>query len=104
MDADDSSSPTDLPCSCTKVKTKCTIAPNLLPPSFMKRVAALGIVSLMLLSACQSSGSSSDTIKIGFIGPMTGDAAAVGADISKGAQMAVDEANAAGGINGKQLQ
>ncbi|MBI1934526.1 ABC transporter substrate-binding protein, partial [Candidatus Peregrinibacteria bacterium] len=67
----------------------------------MKRLIALSVLSTLLLTACKASG---DTIKIGFIGPLTGDAAALGKDILNGTQIAVEEVNANGGINGKQVQ
>jgi branched-chain amino acid transport system substrate-binding protein len=62
------------------------------------------------LTACgnsagsSSEGSSADTFKIGGIGPTTGDAAAYGAAVKNGIQLAVDEINADGGINGKQIE
>ncbi len=68
----------------------------------MKRVALLGAVSALLLAACQPG--SSDTIKIGYIGPLTGDAAALGVDILGGVRMAVADINTAGGINGKTVE
>src|SRR5688572_12377938 len=43
-------------------------------------------------------------IKIGSAGPMTGQYAAFGEQLRRGAQMAVDEINAAGGVNGQKLQ
>jgi branched-chain amino acid transport system substrate-binding protein len=43
-------------------------------------------------------------IKIGSAGPMTGQYAAFGEQLKRGAQMAVDEINAAGGVNGQKLQ
>jgi branched-chain amino acid transport system substrate-binding protein len=45
-----------------------------------------------------------DTFKIGVIGPMTGDYAQYGLGVYKAAQIAVDEINAAGGINGYQVE
>ncbi|MDD5077070.1 MAG: ABC transporter substrate-binding protein, partial [Sphaerochaetaceae bacterium] len=46
-----------------------------------------------------------ENVKLGFIGPMTGDYANYGQLISKGAQLAIDEKNATGGIAGKaQIQ
>ena len=45
-----------------------------------------------------------DTFKIGSIGPSTGGAALYGTAVMQGAQIAVDEINAAGGINGKQIE
>ena len=70
----------------------------------MKRSLALLSLVALTLSACQMAGTGGGTIKIGYIGPLTGDAAAYGADTSHGAQLAVDEINAAGGINGKKLE
>lgn len=45
-----------------------------------------------------------DTIKIGFLGGKTGNHAHYGIETLKGMQMAVDDINKAGGINGKKLQ
>ena len=44
------------------------------------------------------------TLKIGVIGPMTGGAALYGNAVKYGAQLAVQEINAAGGINGMQVE
>lgn len=72
----------------------------------MKRILvplfALGI----LLSACQPTAMDDGTgpIKIGFIGPLTGEAAPYGVDPLAGVQLKVDEVNAAGGINGREVQ
>src|SRR5499427_9551358 len=43
-------------------------------------------------------------IKIGVVGPITGQYAAFGEQMVKGATMAVDEINAAGGVNGQKLE
>ena len=50
------------------------------------------------------SGGSGDTIKIGLIGPMTGNNAAYGNAMLEGAELTVSEINAAGGILGKQVE
>ena len=42
--------------------------------------------------------------KIGVAGPMTGGIAAYGEQMRKGAQLAADDINAAGGINGKKVE
>lgn len=47
---------------------------------------------------------SGDTIKIGLIGSISGDQKAWGDDEFAGAHMAVDEFNAAGGLNGKKVE
>ena len=44
------------------------------------------------------------TLKIGSIGPVTGSAAVYGTAVANAAQLAVDEVNAAGGVNGMQLE
>jgi branched-chain amino acid transport system substrate-binding protein len=45
-----------------------------------------------------------DSIKIGFNAPLTGFAAADGNSALVGAQLAVEQVNAAGGINGDQIE
>lgn len=77
----------------------------------MKKVLSLMLVSAMsltLLAGCgdkQTSGSgSSDAFKIGGIGPTTGGAAIYGTAVMNAAQLAVDEINAAGGVNGYKLE
>ena len=52
----------------------------------------------------KSSGSDSEVIKIGAIGPVTGAAAVYGQAVKNGAELAVEEINAAGGINGAQVE
>ena len=50
------------------------------------------------------SGDEVQTFKLGSIGPLTGDAAIYGQAVAHGAQIAVDEINAAGGEVQFQLQ
>ncbi len=45
-----------------------------------------------------------NVIKIGWVGPLTGDAAAYGEPMQKVTELAVSEINAMGGIDGKQIQ
>ncbi len=52
----------------------------------------------------QESNSGELVFKIGGSGPLTGGAAAYGDAVNKGAQIAVEEINAAGGINGVKLE
>lgn len=66
----------------------------------MKRAIAVSALSSLLLTACGSK----DTVSIGYIGPLTGEAASYGVDTLHGVQMAVEEINAQGGINGKQVK
>ncbi len=70
----------------------------------MKKIVSLTIalaLCLVMASACFAEG---ETFKIGGIGPMTGGAAIYGTAAMNGAQIAVDEINAAGGINGAQVE
>jgi len=66
----------------------------------------LGLLLLVLafgvtLSACNAQG---DTVKIGVIGPLTGDYSMYGLAVANGAKLAADEINAAGGVLGKDLE
>ena len=55
-------------------------------------------------AAGESTASSGEVFKIGGIGPVTGAAAVYGLAVKNGAQIAVDEINADGGINGYQIE
>ena len=67
--------------------------------SFFGRVSLLALVGAMVAGVAAA-----DTVKIGFNAPLTGFAAADGKSAKIGAQLAVDQANAQGGINGKQIE
>lgn len=64
------------------------------------------VVAFVLAAAFVPSalGQPAPTIKIGFFAPLTGPAAPDGTSSRNGAQMAVDEINAAGGVLGRQLE
>lgn len=64
----------------------------------------LPFLSLSVLALISCSGTDSGPIKLGFIGPLTGDAAPYGVDMVNGTKMAIDELNAAGGINGRLIE
>ena len=79
----------------------------------MKKFISVMLVAAMAVTAltgCGSNSSSSSSKKdadkyyIGGIGPTTGATAIYGTAVKNGAQIAVDEINAAGGINGKQIE
>ena len=77
--------------------------------SFLKASAVLG--SAAALTACGGSSASTstaaasgDTIKIGTIYAMSGGNAAIGENILRGIDFAVDEINKAGGVNGQMLE
>lgn len=66
-----------------------------------KHILTLGFFILTLASC---TAGTKDPIKIGYIGPLTGEAASYGADTLNGTKIAVDEINAKGGIDGRQIQ
>lgn len=59
-------------------------------------------VAVLALSGCAKA--ESKTIKIGGIYPLSGSVAVYGNEARNGVQMAIEEINAAGGINGKQVE
>ena len=69
-------------------------------------VAAMAVTALTGCGSNSSSSSKKDADKyyIGGIGPTTGATAIYGTAVKNGAQIAVDEINAAGDINGKQIE
>lgn len=50
------------------------------------------------------SAASGDTIKVGLLGPYTGDLAVYGLAVKNGATLYFDKVNAEGGINGKKIE
>ena len=78
---------------------------------FMK-VAALVLVATLLVSCFAACGTKTDDKKddgktnatgeilIGATGPLTGDASSYGISVKNGAEIAIEEINAAGGLNG----
>lgn len=68
---------------------------------FKKAVALLCVLALVLgLSACGGYTAKNTEFVIGLSGPLTGPAAVYGVAVQNAAQMAVDEINAAGGLDG----
>ena len=67
-------------------------------------VAAAMVLSMAGCGSSEAKKGSSDTFKIGGIGPTTGGAAAYGQAVQNAIQLAVDEINEAGGINGYKLE
>ncbi len=68
---------------------------------FVKLASVACVAAMMVSTVAMADG---ETFKIGGIGPMTGAAAAYGMGVMNGAQIAVDEINEAGGVNGFQLE
>ena len=67
-----------------------------------KNIFILTLLAFLLIFT--SLGIAGGTIKFAVVGPMTGDGAAMGIHERNGVQIAVDEINKSGGINGKMLK
>jgi branched-chain amino acid transport system substrate-binding protein len=70
-----------------------------------KFVAAIGVAFALTVGAARAEdGVTKDTILIGSYGPITGPAAFIGLGGRDGASIAIEQINAAGGINGRKLK
>ena len=71
----------------------------------MKRIlpSLTVIASLLMAFGCRPSGNA-DKVRIGVFMSLTGSTANFGISSTNGIKMAADEINAAGGINGKQVE
>src|SRR5260370_15968739 len=67
------------------------------------RILAL-LLAGALVSAAPRAAAAQETIKIGFFGPTTERFAGLGLDAKKGADLAIKQANEAGGINNRKLE
>lgn len=67
----------------------------------MKRITIL--MSILILTVV-GAATAQETIKLGYIGGLSGGTAAFGVPAFEGVQFAVNEINAAGGINGAQIE
>lgn len=70
----------------------------------MKKLAKALSFTLAAATVLSTTAFADDTFKIGSIGPVTGPAAAYGSAVMHAAQIAVDEINEAGGVNGALLE
>ena len=76
----------------------------------MKRILALVLVVVLCLGCLAACGSEktttteTKTIKIGYLGPLSGAVAQYGIAVQNGVKLYVDHINKAGGINGKQVE
>ena len=72
-----------------------------------KKILAIVLALLMMAGAVASlasCGNKKDTIKIGLTGPLTGGASIYGIAVKNSAMLAVEEINAAGGLDGVMLE
>ncbi len=69
-------------------------------------VTSLAALALLVIGACGSSSTSGagGVIKVGITGPFTGPYADPGSAIRNAGELAIEDINAAGGINGRMLQ
>lgn len=70
---------------------------------FMMGMSTVGCGNTEATSS-HNSGDTSETIKIGLLTPRTGKVAQYGINVENAAKLAIDEVNAAGGIDGKQVE
>ena len=70
----------------------------------MTKVLSVAAVVAMTAASFSTTAFAEDTFKIGGIGPITGGAAVYGQAVMNASQMAADEINEAGGINGYQIE
>lgn len=72
----------------------------------MKKLIAILMMAAMLLAMFAGCGQPAEggKIKIAYVGPLTGDSAEYGQTMSNAVQIAVDDINAEGGINGQQFE
>ncbi|MDH4984184.1 ABC transporter substrate-binding protein [Aminobacter anthyllidis] len=69
-----------------------------------KRLMAALLATSMLVAGVVAGSAQDKTTKIALLAPVSGKAAADGAEMVNGARMAVDEINAAGGVAGYKLE
>lgn len=68
------------------------------------KILAVAVAATMCLTGLVSCSKKSDTYKIGLLGPLSGSAALYGKAVQNSAQLAIDEINAAGGLNGTKFE
>lgn len=63
------------------------------------------VMCLAMLSACSGKSSTDQApIKVGILAPLTGGVAQYGINVRNGARLYLEQINAAGGVNGKQIE
>jgi branched-chain amino acid transport system substrate-binding protein len=69
----------------------------------MKKVLSLVLVLTLLLGMSSAFAAKSDAINVGLLQDVSGPTSSLGNMVTAGAQWAVDEINAAGGVNGQMI-
>ncbi len=67
-------------------------------------VVAVVVVAVIVIYGVSNKGGQGNIIKVGFLGPLTGDEASPGENSLAAVQIARDEINSAGGIGGRQVE
>ncbi|TAN60871.1 amino acid ABC transporter substrate-binding protein, partial [bacterium] len=74
----------------------------------MKRIKAVFLIlvtTALIASGCsKESGKTENTIKLGFISPLTGDLAYIGENMKAAVEIAQAELNTSGGVTGKRIE
>lgn len=70
----------------------------------MKNVVLITMLALGLVSGISSAHAGDEVVRIGCVLPLTGDVAAIGQNVKRGYDLAVEQINAKGGIAGKQIE
>jgi branched-chain amino acid transport system substrate-binding protein len=73
-------------------------------PPLTRRSFGAGVLAAGLTIGNRTLAADSITVKIGTFGPFTGPAAGLGLQAKKGIEFAVQQFNAAGGLNGKRVE
>jgi branched-chain amino acid transport system substrate-binding protein len=71
------------------------------------KCTTLVLITAVILAAgsgCSRSGAVHDAYRIGVIGPLTGEGASYGEAMKQGIDMAIEEVNGSGGVNGHSLE
>lgn len=73
---------------------------------FKRIIAVMAVMCMVVMcfASCADKTSDENVLVIGGTGPLTGNAASYGISVQNGAKIAVEEINAAGGVNGIKFQ
>ena len=72
-----------------------------------KVLVTIGVIAVIVIGVfvyLNNAGNEQETLKIGAILPLSGDVAVYGNNTKKGIDLAVDEINKTGGVNGKKIE
>lgn len=70
---------------------------------FKKTLIVFGVL-IVAYFLIHSGSQNQDVIKVGYVGPLTGDVSSLGVPTLKAVELAISEANSQGGINGRKIE